>query len=317
MRGRVIPLFMRAAAPFFRSRTLGARRFDFSFFFSFPFADRRALLSAPRHASRLRLAPPRLRRVAPLSRATPVASRRAFVSRHPRRVAPPLSRPPFATRRPRVTVLTQYSVPTSDACTFSSFFFLAPADRFSSLQVHGTPLSLASCEGGFPLLFSRRRALSAHKRVARHCRRLVRRFFFLFQVLTVPFSPIPRPFVLRRLRYASPLPHPVASAASPHLRPSLPLLPSPCRRVALTTSPLSRRPCRVALAVSHCPLFKCRLRPVASPRLRHASSLSRRVAPSSRVASPWCVALALSCLVVRRCSTLVRLFLFSFFFFIC
>ena len=102
------------AAPFFRSRTLGVRRFVFSFFFSFPFADRRAFLSAPRHASRLRLAPLRLRRVAPLSRATPVASRRAFVSRRPCCVPP----------SPRVALVSQYSHSTQSPLLTHVLFLL-------------------------------------------------------------------------------------------------------------------------------------------------------------------------------------------------
>ena len=96
-------------------------------------------------------------RVAPSPRVALVASLPRHTSLH--RHASPLSHPPFATRRPRVTVLTLYSVPTSallppssDACTFSSFFFsllliISPLYRYTG------PLSLASCEGGCPLLF--------------------------------------------------------------------------------------------------------------------------------------------------------------------
>ena len=220
---------------------------------------------APRHASVA--SPPR--RASPLS-CRYLATRRSTDTHHPCRVPP----------SPRVALVSQYSHctqspllhfchPAATYVPFLLFFFLAPADCFSSLQVHRTPLSLASCEGGSPLLFSRRCALSAYKRIARHCRRLVRRFFFLFQVLMVPFSPIPRPFALRRLRLALPSPC-VALASSCRLRRFAPsprvALPSPCclRRVDASLS--TRCLCRVALAVLHCPLFKCCLRPVASPR---------------------------------------------------
>ena len=85
-------------------------------------------------------------------------------------------------------------------------------------------------------------------------RRCAFSFSFTFQLLTVPFSLICRPCVSRRLRHASPSPHPVAA-------------PSP--RVALTTSSPPRRP----LATR--PL-------VASPL---ATRHPRRVPPSPRVPS--------------------------------
>ena len=114
------------------------------------------------------------------------------------------------------------------------------------------------------------------------CRRLVRLFFsFLFQVLTVPFSLIPRP-----LQLALPLPR-VALASSCRLRR---VAPSP--RVAFTTSPLScrlsRRLCRVASVASPLSRRLCHVASVASPPLRRPVASPCRVAPSPRVPPSPC-----------------------------
>jgi hypothetical protein len=90
--------------------------------------------------------------------------------------------------------------------------------------------------------------------------------FFLFQMLTVPFSLIPCP-----LRLALPLPR-VALASSCRLRR---VAPSP--RVAFTTSPPSRHLYHVASVAS-----PCRVAP--SPRVPPLPCPPPRVAPSPRVA---------------------------------
>ena len=82
-------------------------------------------------------------------------------------------------------------------------------------------------------------------------------FLFPFSLLALLFTPM----------YMTPRAHPFVS----------------CRLCCVTPSP------RVALVASQCPLFKCRPHPVASPHLRHALCC-----PSSRVASPCCIALTLS-----------------------
>ena len=172
-------------------------------------------------------------------------------------------------------------------------FFLRLLLIFFCSQVPRTPLSLANHEGGCLLFFSRRRALSAHKRVARRCRRLVRLFFFSFSFADAPFShmtpsclplrlasPSPRvalvaspPFATRhvalsrRLRHASRCR--VAFALPCHLRPAAP--PSPCR-VALSRRPAVSR-CRVTLAL---------------PR-RVTLTLPRRAAFASSRHLPYCV----------------------------
>ena len=149
-------------------------------------------------------------------------------------------------------------------------FFLALADHLSFLQVQRTPPLLANHEGGCPFFFTTPGPFRSQMCGAMPGASFL---FFLFQVLTVPFSLIPSP-----LRLALPSPH-IALASSRRL---CRVAPSP--HIAFTTSPLSRRPvasrprlCRVAL--SRRPLATCP--PFAMPAATCRPFTTRR--PSPRV----------------------------------
>ena len=178
--------------------------------------------------------------------------------------------------------LFHFCPPVATQARFS-FRFSFPPTVPPLYRYRGPPSRWQTARGVVPFFFTTP-PLSAHKSVARRCSRLVRLFFcFRFQVLTVPFSLIPLPFVSRRPRLilspsprrpiatrrpSSHRPHHVASVASPlSRRPLATRLPfathRPSPRVALVASP-SPRVALVALPPRH-----------ASP-LRPASPLSRR-----------------------------------------
>jgi hypothetical protein len=163
-------------------------------------------------------------------------------------------------------------------CVF--LFFLVPADRFSFLSRYIGPPSRWQTRGGRVLRVSRAPAAPFFRSL--NARRTPVRFFFFF------FSFADRhPFVTRcpSPRRPRSRPHCVAFAFSRR----------PSSRVALATSPPSRRPIasplvmhrRVALALAMSPPSR---RPVASPcRVAMSCHPSSRVAmsrrPSSRVAT--------------------------------
>jgi hypothetical protein len=182
-----------------------------------------------------------------------------------------------------------------------AFFFSPPLIIFPFYRYRGPPSRWQTTRGVVPF-FSRRRALSAHKRVAQRCGCLVRLFFFSFSsadrsLLSDPLPPPSRvAFATRRprsscrLRRVAPSPF-VTFAASPHRHAS----PSPrrLRRATFTTSPPSCRPvvspCRVApsprVPPLPCPPPHVAPSPRVAPRhaspLRHASPI-RHASPSLR-----------------------------------